>query len=94
MKCAEIHRKDPAAKFESQRAALASLDHKPQAAPRPTKQQRLVQAIAARLLRLEKSDQAEALHHAAFTPDDAPRKEIERDVIAWTFLLREYGLAD
>jgi hypothetical protein len=51
-----------------------------------------VQAIAERLFKLEKSHQTEAFYHAAFTPDRAPRKEIERDVIAWTVLLHEHGL--
>ena len=94
IKCAEIHLKDPTAKFASEREALASIERKPQAVPRPTKQQRLVQAIAERLFKLEKSDQTEAFYHAAFTPDRAPRKEIERDVIAWTVLLREHGLTN
>jgi len=73
---------------------MNSIERKPQAVPRPTKQQRLVQAIAARLFKLEKSPQVAALYHAAFTPDTAPRKEIKRDVIAWTVLLREHGLTN
>ena len=75
IKCAEIHRTYPTRKFESEREALASIERKPQAVPRPTKQQRLVQAIAERLFKLEKSDQTEAFYHAAFTPDRAPRKK-------------------
>jgi len=94
MECAEIKRKNPTAKFDSEREALASVGRKPQAVPRPTKQGRLVQAIAARLLKLGKTDQAEALYHAAFTPDAPPRKELERHVIAWTLLLREHGLTN
>jgi hypothetical protein len=92
MECAEIHRKDPKAKFDSERAALASVGRKQPAVPRPNKQQGLVQAIAARLFKLEKTDQAEALFHAATPEAPAPRKEIERHVIAWTSLLREHGL--
>ena len=91
MKCAEIHLADPRAKFASERAALASVERKPQAVPRPTKQQRLVQAIAERLFKLEKSPQAEALYHAASPHSPPPRKELERDVIAWTVLLRKHG---
>jgi len=94
IKCAEIHLANPTAKFESERAALASVGRKPQPVPRPTKQQRLVQAIAERLFKLEKSDQTDALYHAAFTPDRAPRKEIKRDVIAWLSVLREHGLTN
>jgi hypothetical protein len=94
MECAEIKMKNPKATFPSVRAALRSLDPKHPAVPRPNKQQRLVQAIAVRLFKLEKSPQIEALHHAAFTPDAPPRKEIERDVIAWTSLLREHGLTN
>lgn len=94
IKCAKIYLKDPTAKFDSERAALASLKRKPQSVPRPTKQQRLVQAIAARLFKLEKSPQIEAFHHAACTPDAPLRKELERDVNAWLSVLREHGLTN
>ena len=93
MECAEIKRKNPKATFPSERAALASVKKKPQAVSRPNKQQRLVQAIAARLL-TEQTPQIEAFHHAVFTPNGPPRREIEGDVIVWRLLLAEHGLTD
>jgi hypothetical protein len=50
-----------------------------------------VQAIAERLFKLERSPQVEALYHAASPDSPPPRKELERDVIAGTVLLRKHG---
>ncbi len=94
MQSARIYLKDPTAKFPSERAARASSKTKPQAVARTTKQQRLVQAIAERLFKLENSPQIAAFYHAAFTPDTPPRKELERHVFAWAVLLAENGLTN
>ena len=59
-----------------------SVGRKPQAVPRLTKDQRLVQAIVERLFKLENSPQITVLYHAAFMPDAPPRKELERLGIA------------
>jgi hypothetical protein len=92
MDCAKILWDDPEAEFPSVRKALASLKHKPQAVARPPKVQRLVQAIATRMVELENSPQAEALYHAASPEGPPPRKDLERHVVAWTVLLQKHWL--
>ena len=55
IECTKIKRKNPEKTFPTERAALDSVGSETQAVARPAKQQRLVQVIAERLVKMGKS---------------------------------------